>query len=823
MSSRGALEVIVFSDSKYVGSLMFTSPQITVGRDPRAMVRLDDPWVSLKHALIHFNGSTTIFEDVGSRNGASMRGERLTKVVVRPTDEIEIGRFRLRFVVHALDDQPAPAKQEPTAVFAIPGQQQKSPPRPDLTPTGPVSGGAGVMSLFDDQPTTVGTEEAPARREIVSEDHTRPEMKQRFDSIPETPQIEPAYTPPPERVEATVRQAAPTAPSAPQKQAPAQQSKKEAAKPQKTAQTDTEPGHSLDEVEAALQALGGTPVAKQETTTKLDPLPAPGKREEPTRKVEPKPAPRSRRPDPSGQTPPPEKQEKQARAEKPSAGIAETRAPSSTASRAAEKPAPAQASAPFLGDDLPQYAPKLPPPERVHHDDDDDEDDDADFVPSFSLIEALKGRGVDSDTLDSVDVTVETVAYCGEEVLAIRHLAVKGKLGKFLTRNEARKLTVAIGQVPAVEVYDSGRLIPESESARAGDGKSTISLRPGLSAILHTSEKDRLFVHFVPKALPPPKPELKLRPDNIQIALAGGSVGTHILVFAVVALTTALHTETIDPNEGRFAKIQTKDLELEPPPPPPPEPEPEPEPPKPEAPQSPIPQPKVKTKPIPMPHMKGPKVASAAPGPPQPSAAANSILGALKQSSINNGPQATAVTNLDAVSAPRAGGGFKVSGAIGKLPGDTLRIGAAGSGTGRVDTKTAAELGAKNLGKLTGLGTPSGKVRGLVTAPPARTVEVQGQLDRGEIQKVVNAHLREVQGCYERKLIKDPTLSGKIIFEWVISLTGSVTVVKIKFSDLRNAEVTSCIQSSIRTWHFPEPRGGSVTVTYPFVFSTMGM
>ena len=68
------------------------------------------------------------FEDVGSRNGATVRGERITKIVMRPTDEVEIGKFRLRFVIHALDDQPAPAKQEPTAVFAIPGRADRERP-----------------------------------------------------------------------------------------------------------------------------------------------------------------------------------------------------------------------------------------------------------------------------------------------------------------------------------------------------------------------------------------------------------------------------------------------------------------------------------------------------------------------------------------------------------------------------------------------------------------------------------------------------------------------------------------------------------------------
>ena len=104
-----------------------------------------------------------------------------------------------------------------------------------------------------------------------------------------------------------------------------------------------------------------------------------------------------------------------------------------------------------------------------------------------------------------------------------------------------------------------------------------------------------------------------------------------------------------------------------------------------------------------------------------------------------------------------------------------------------------------------------------------RLDEVQGELDRGEIQKVVNAHLREVQACYERRLLRDPTLAGKIIFEWVIQPDGRVGVVRVKFSDVRNTEVSTCIQSSMQRWVFPKPRGGSVTVTYPFVFSTIGL
>lgn len=82
--------------------------------------------------------------------------------------------------------------------------------------------------------------------------------------------------------------------------------------------------------------------------------------------------------------------------------------------------------------------------------------------------------------------------------------------------------------------------------------------------------------------------------------------------------------------------------------------------------------------------------------------------------------------------------------------------------------------------------------------------------------------MREVQGCYERKLVADRNLAGKIAFEWVITTSGTVSVVRVKFSSMRNTEVTTCIQSAIKSWSFPKPSGGNATIVYPFVFSTLG-
>jgi hypothetical protein len=34
--------------------------------------------------------------------------------------------------------------------------------------------------------------------------------------------------------------------------------------------------------------------------------------------------------------------------------------------------------------------------------------------------------------------------------------------------------------------------------------------------------------------------------------------------------------------------------------------------------------------------------------------------------------------------------------------------------------------------------------------------------------------------------------------------------------------VASCVSSSIKQWKFPQPRGGSVPVSYPFLFRASG-
>ena len=84
-----------------------------VGRSLAAHVRLDDPTVSRRHALIHReeDGRCTVLDD-RSLNGVFKNGESLDLADLDDGDAISVGRFTLHFIsLREGDgrDEPAPA------------------------------------------------------------------------------------------------------------------------------------------------------------------------------------------------------------------------------------------------------------------------------------------------------------------------------------------------------------------------------------------------------------------------------------------------------------------------------------------------------------------------------------------------------------------------------------------------------------------------------------------------------------------------------------------------------------------------------------------
>jgi outer membrane biosynthesis protein TonB len=138
-----------------------------------------------------------------------------------------------------------------------------------------------------------------------------------------------------------------------------------------------------------------------------------------------------------------------------------------------------------------------------------------------------------------------------------------------------------------------------------------------------------------------------------------------------------------------------------------------------------------------------------------------------------------------------------------------------GSGSGRVASVGGLRGGAGIAGGSTGVGPAEKKVSGVVKSEaPA----VDGQLDPGVVSKEVRTRLGAIKACYERALKRNPTLSGKVVVHWTITAAGTVSGIDVENDTMGDNEVSSCIKSLIARWRFPAPAGGSVEVSFPFVF-----
>ena len=77
----------------------FQGERMVLGRDPASDYPLDFPMISWRHAQLVRTPQGIIAEDLGSRNGTYVNGERITgKVTVKPGDEVGLGSFRFQIL-----------------------------------------------------------------------------------------------------------------------------------------------------------------------------------------------------------------------------------------------------------------------------------------------------------------------------------------------------------------------------------------------------------------------------------------------------------------------------------------------------------------------------------------------------------------------------------------------------------------------------------------------------------------------------------------------------------------------------------------------------
>lgn len=144
----------------------------------------------------------------------------------------------------------------------------------------------------------------------------------------------------------------------------------------------------------------------------------------------------------------------------------------------------------------------------------------------------------------------------------------------------------------------------------------------------------------------------------------------------------------------------------------------------------------------------------------------------------------------------------------------TRGAGVGGGGLGVGFGRSSHVAGAIDLG---------GRGKGGTRIVPGKII-YEGGLSREEIQRVISRSMSQIKYCYEKELTRTPALAGKLVLRWQIAGDGTVRAVTTTENTLApagSAAVAQCAQRLVSRLTFPAPKGGgTVNVTYPFVFST---
>ncbi len=94
-----AIRLLVSSGQSPLRVVPVLKECLTIGRRPYNDIALDDLTVSGEHALLRTRGAESVVHDLDSRNGTLVNGMPVDKRVLCDGDVIDIGIYRLRYVL----------------------------------------------------------------------------------------------------------------------------------------------------------------------------------------------------------------------------------------------------------------------------------------------------------------------------------------------------------------------------------------------------------------------------------------------------------------------------------------------------------------------------------------------------------------------------------------------------------------------------------------------------------------------------------------------------------------------------------------------------
>ncbi len=133
-------KLVVSLDGVVIKEVQITKDKTTLGRRPYNDIVIDNLAVSGEHAVLQMVGADVFIEDLNSTNGTYINGKAVKKQLLTHNDTVEIGKYKIKYLVEDGTDY------EKTMIMK-PGSVPAAAPPPGFAHTAPFGSPSNFGSL----------------------------------------------------------------------------------------------------------------------------------------------------------------------------------------------------------------------------------------------------------------------------------------------------------------------------------------------------------------------------------------------------------------------------------------------------------------------------------------------------------------------------------------------------------------------------------------------------------------------------------------------------------------------------------------------------
>jgi pSer/pThr/pTyr-binding forkhead associated (FHA) protein len=111
-------KLVVSLDGVVIKEVQITKDKTTLGRRPYNDIVIDNLAVSGEHAVLQMVGADVFIEDLNSTNGTYINGKAIKKQLLTHNDTVEIGKYKIKYLVDESNDYEKTMIMRPPATAA---------------------------------------------------------------------------------------------------------------------------------------------------------------------------------------------------------------------------------------------------------------------------------------------------------------------------------------------------------------------------------------------------------------------------------------------------------------------------------------------------------------------------------------------------------------------------------------------------------------------------------------------------------------------------------------------------------------------------------